>query len=124
MGDSPAAILFDINGNPVGTVLDGSIYRLKVDSRRTVALTAVRSSVDASTSDTLLLSSNANRLSAIIYNESDSPLHIGFGNVAVSLINYTLVIPSNSELELPTFAGEIRGIWQSSGGAARITEMT
>lgn len=33
MGDSPAAILFDVNGNPVGTVIDGVFYRLQVEAK-------------------------------------------------------------------------------------------
>lgn len=27
--DSPASILFDVNGNPVGVILEGSIYKLQ-----------------------------------------------------------------------------------------------
>lgn len=33
MSDSPAAILFDVNGNPVGTVIDGIFYRLQVEAK-------------------------------------------------------------------------------------------
>lgn len=33
MADSPAAILFDVNGNPVGTVIDGVYYRLQVEAK-------------------------------------------------------------------------------------------
>ncbi len=33
MSDSPAVILFDINGNPVGTVIDGVYYRLQVEAK-------------------------------------------------------------------------------------------
>lgn len=33
MSDSPAAILFDVNGNPVGTVIDGVFYRLQVEAK-------------------------------------------------------------------------------------------
>ena len=33
MSDSPASVLFDASGNPVGVVLDGSIYRLQVEAK-------------------------------------------------------------------------------------------
>ena len=33
MSDSPTAILFDVNGNPVGTVIDGVFYRLQVEAK-------------------------------------------------------------------------------------------
>ncbi len=33
MPDSPAVILYDSSGNPVGVVLDGSIYRLQVEAK-------------------------------------------------------------------------------------------
>lgn len=31
--DSPASILFDINGNPIGVIIDGAIYRLQVEAK-------------------------------------------------------------------------------------------
>jgi len=121
--DSSASILFDTEGHPIGTILDGSIYRLKVDARKTVSLVATRTSVASATVDTLLLISNSSRISAIMYNESDSPLHIGFGTTPVTLENYTIIISAQSDRELPVFAGEIRGIWQADSGFVRITEM-
>ncbi len=33
MSDSPAVILFDVNGNPIGTVIDGVYYRLQVEAK-------------------------------------------------------------------------------------------
>jgi hypothetical protein len=124
MSDSPAVILFDVNGNPVTTIADGDGFRLKVDARKTISLVATRTSVNAAESDTLLLASNPNRISAIMYNDSDSSLYVGFGSAPVTLENYTITISAQSDRELPVFAGEIRGIWQSVSGAVRITEMT
>lgn len=31
--DSPASVLFDVNGNPVGTIIDGVFYRLQVEAK-------------------------------------------------------------------------------------------
>ncbi len=124
MSDSPVAILFDSDGNPIGTALDNGIYRLLVESKTQIPSQATRSYVNASTSDTLILNSNSNRIKVIIYNESDSPLHIGYGSDPVGLLDFTLIISSQSEKELPIFTGEIRGIWQAEGGTAYITEMT
>jgi len=114
MSDSPAAILFDVTGTAIGTVVDGASVRLKVDARKSIALNAVRTSVPASDTDILLLDSNVSRLSCIIYNESDSPLHIGFGSTPVTLEDFTLIISGQSERELPAFSGIIRGIWQTN----------
>lgn len=33
--ESPAAIIYDAMGHPVGVILDGSIYRLQVDAKLT-----------------------------------------------------------------------------------------
>lgn len=40
-GDSPAVIVFDINGNPIGSVSDGVFYRLQTDTRITDGISTV-----------------------------------------------------------------------------------
>lgn len=32
MINTPASILYDVNGNPIGVLYDGAVYRLKVDA--------------------------------------------------------------------------------------------
>lgn len=125
MSDSPAAILFDQTGHPVLVSVDGVNYRLGVESKEKSAFNATRTSVAAATSDTLLLASNANRLDVILYNDSDAQLYIGYGSSTVSITDFTIIISAHTEQVLPiNFAGELRGIWASTGGFVRITEIT
>lgn len=126
MSDSPAAILFDTSGNPVGTVIDGVIYRLQVESKEIPALNATRTTIPSSASDVLIASSNPSRLNLIIYNNSDAPLYIGFGTTPVSENNFTLFVPSQADREIShfSFVGEIRGAWKTASGEAYITELT
>lgn len=87
------------------------------------SVSAVRSSVASSDSDILLVAANNNRVSVLIYNDSNSPLHIGLGTSIVTIQNFSMIISSQTEYLLPGyFLGEVRGIWQSIGGYARITE--
>lgn len=87
--------------------------------------TAVRTTVDSVTSDTLLIAANPARKGLFIYNNSDSPLHVGLGTTPVSLTDGTLIISSHSGWNIPfNFTGEIRGIWEAATGDARITELT
>jgi len=105
----------------------GRVLSYLTDSIRTVsqAGTAARTSVAASVSDTLLVAANASRQALIIYNQSDSPLYVGYGVSAVSTSSFTLIVSANAEKELPGgFTGQIRGIWTVATGNARITEIS
>jgi hypothetical protein len=87
--------------------------------------TGTRSSVAGAASDTLILASNASRLGATIYNDSTAILYLGLGTTAASTTNYTLQIAANGYYETPAdFTGQIRGIWASATGNARVTELT
>lgn len=125
MNDSPAAILFDDLGNPIGVTQDGTKYRLQVDAKNTLSSSTNRSSVAGNTSDVLLISANSARLGLLIYNDSDSPVYIGLGSIPVTSSNFTFIIWAQESQMLPSiFIGEVRGIWQSiNTGFARITEM-
>lgn len=87
--------------------------------------TSTRSSVSGAASDTLLLSSNSSRDGAMIYNDSSATLYLGLGTTAASTTNFTVKMAPETYYEVPYhFTGEIRGIWSSATGAARVTEFT
>ena len=89
--------------------------------------TATLSSVGVSASSTTVLAANANRLGAIIMNDSTAVLYLKFGTTA-STSSFTYKISGGETLELPTqpvYTGIIAGIWASdAGGNARVTELT
>ena len=125
--DSPAAILFDELGNPVGVVFDGYVYRLQTESKSYPTSTATRTMVDAVNKDTILLVENPFRLNAVIYNCSSSPLYIGLGTTPVTSADFTYELSSQSSLELPqNYIGEVHGYWASitPDGWATMTELT
>ena len=87
--------------------------------------TATKSNVTSAASDTLLLASNTSRLGTVIYNDSNATLYISLGTVTASLTSYTFQCGPGGYYELPfNFTGQIRGVWSSANGAARITELT
>lgn len=87
--------------------------------------TATLSNVNAATSSTTLLAANSSRLQFLIYNDSNSILYLKFGSNA-SQTSYTVEIPGNTlyEPQVPLYTGIITGIWQTTNGAARVTELT
>lgn len=124
MSDSPAVILFDINGNPIGISLDGATYRLKVDAKETIAANATNSNVAGNASSVTLLAANTSRLGATIFNESTADLYIKLGSTA-SLTDYTVKLISSAYYEVPyNYVGRIDGIWSVATGNARIAELT
>lgn len=108
----------------IGPITDAQLRAAPV---RTLPATssAVRTNVAGVDTDVLLLEANGNRKGALIFNDSNSILHIGLGNEAASLNSYTFMIAADTMWEIPLgFTGEIRGIWVDAGGFARITELT
>jgi hypothetical protein len=87
--------------------------------------TSTRASVAAATSNTQLLAANATRKGATIFNDSSADLYLGLGTTAASTSNFTIKLPAGGYYEVPfSFSGEIRGIWSSATGNARISELT
>ena len=109
----------------IATLLSGTIRNSPI-AASTPTLTNVASSANSVT----LLASNSNRKTAIIVNDSTSILYIKFDASAASTTSYSLVLPPITN-SIPSFvtisgsdyAGEIRGIWASANGFARITEV-
>lgn len=82
------------------------------------------SSVGSSNSNTLLLAANPNRRGATITNDSTAVLYVSLGTNAASTSNYTVRLAASAYYEVPFgYSGEIRGIWASVNGNARITEV-
>lgn len=135
-GDSPAAILFDQLGNPVGVVQDGVFYRLQVEAKiaadqdpipffiQSAAVT--RTSINASLTERLLAPTNILRKGLIIFNDTMvASVKLGLGTTPVSNADFTIIIGPRGSWEVPFgFTGEIHGIWDGSDGYALITELS
>lgn len=95
--------------------------------RRVPAGTSVLSNVAQNAASVTLLAANANRLGAIIYNDSsgNATLYVKFGATA-SLTSFTYALVRGASLDVPfDYTGIIDGIWSAAGtGAARGTELT
>lgn len=82
------------------------------------------SSVTATTVDTLLLAANTARRGAAVTNDSTAALYLSLGTTTASATTYTVKIPAGGYYEVPFgYTGQIRGIWSSANGAARLTEV-
>ncbi len=89
------------------------------------AATSAVTSVAQATSNTVILSSNPNRVFASIYNNSGQKMFIKLGTTA-SNSSYSIQLMPNSYWEVPNdWTGEIDALWSGSGsGAALVTELT
>lgn len=88
--------------------------------------TSAVTSVAQSTSNTVILASNANRLIASIYNNTGQKMFIKLGTTANTTTSYTIPLMPNSYWEVPSdYTGEIDAVWMGSGsGNALVTEVT
>ena len=108
---------------------DIGILRMTLDRHLYVkekrSATGTVTSVNDTASSITLLASNASRLGAVIYNDSDVVLYVKLGATA-STSSFTYKVAAAGTVEVPFgYTGIIDGIWASdSSGAARITEMT
>ena len=86
--------------------------------------TSTLSNVAASASNVTVLAANANRLGAIVFNDSSAQVYIKFGATASST-SFTYRMEAYSTLEVPFgYYGQIDGIWTSATGSARVTELS
>lgn len=84
-----------------------------------------RTSVAGAAVDTLILASNTSRLGATVFNDSTAILYLALGTAAASLTDYTVQMVAKAYYEVPyNYTGQIRGIWASATGSARIGELT
>ncbi len=93
--------------------------------QETRSSTATETSVAASSTTVTILSSNASRLGATIWNDSSTAtLYLKLGTTA-STSSYTAQVFPSGYYEVPYgYTGEIDGIWSSAVGNARVTELT
>lgn len=95
------------------------------DSLIKKATAAANSSVAGSAASVTILASNANRRGATVYNDSTAILYLNLDNSVASTTNYTAQLVAGAYYEVPFgYTGEIRGIWASATGNARITEFS
>lgn len=94
------------------------------------AATSTLANVASSAISVSLLAANNNRKTAIIINDSTSDLYVTLNASAASTTNYSLFLaakvgntPSFLAINGDDYSGEIRGIWSSANGFARITEV-
>ena len=94
------------------------------------AATSTLANVASSATSVSLLAANNNRKTAIIINDSTSDLYVVLNASAASTTNYSLFLaakvgntPSFLAINGDDYSGEIRGIWSSANGFARITEI-
>jgi hypothetical protein len=92
-----------------------------------VSDTGTATSITASSSVQTILSSNASRLGATIYNQSGETLYILLASTSTpaSTSNCTVGMVGLSYYELPySYVGAITGLWSPSSGFARVTELS
>lgn len=103
---------------------------LRVSSVSAQPTAGAVTTVAGAAASTTILASNVNRLGATIFNEqptdgSGETLYLKLDASAASTTSYTVQVPPNDYYEVPfSYTGEIRGIWGSATGNARITELT
>lgn len=84
-------------------------------------------SITASSSVQTILSSNASRLGATIYNQSNESLYLLLSSTSTpaSTATFTLAMVGLSYFEVPySYVGSITGLWSPSSGSARVTELS
>lgn len=90
----------------------------------TTATVGTQTSVAGNAASVSLLPANTARKGATIYNDSSANLYVRLAAAAASNANFTLLMSGSSYYEVPFgYNGEIRGIWDSATGNARITEI-
>ena len=109
------------NSIPIVIASDQSTIAVK----QTRSSTGTQSSVASSATDVTVLASNANRLGAIVYNDSTQILYLLLASGKSSSSNYSVQLAANDYYEVPAFyTGVIKGIWTSANGNARVTEFS
>jgi hypothetical protein len=86
--------------------------------------TATCTNVASSASNVTLLSLNAARNGATIYNDSTSAVYVKLGSTA-SASSFTVKMGAGGYYEVPFgYTGQIDAMWVSANGSARMTELT
>jgi hypothetical protein len=138
-----SALALESGGNlaSINTKLPSSLTvsatRLLVDGSQVtqpvsmaVAPTSTLANVASSATSVTILAANSSRKTVIIANDSTAILYLKFNAGAASTSSYTVAlaplssgIPATITLNGEDYSGEIRGIWASANGFARVTEI-
>jgi hypothetical protein len=104
---------------------------LSLSVNQSYAALSTITNVASSASSVTLLAANNNRQTAIIANASSSILYIVLNASAASTSNFSMAlapalngVPTVVTLKGSDYSGEIRGVWTTANGFARITEVT
>jgi hypothetical protein len=105
----------------VPVVIASDQSTLPVKELRSTA--CAHTSVAGSDTSVTLLAANANRIKAVIRNDSTANLFLRFENAAATTTSGVL-LGNGDDWEEKEYNGEIRGIWSVANGNARIMEFT
>lgn len=84
---------------------------------------AAVSSVNSVASNVLLVAERRGRCGVSVYNSSTAILYIKLGSAA-STSDYSVAVAASGYYETPFgYTGSIYGIWASSNGSAKVTEI-
>lgn len=110
---------FDMLRSDTTNGLDVDVTRLP----RVAAATLTN--VNDSAASVTLIASNAARVGAIVFNDSDQALFLKYGATAsTTSFTYKILAGGTWEMPQPVFTGVVDGIWAAdSTGAARVTEL-
>lgn len=114
------------SSNPLPVTVDGSVTASVSGTVTTQDLrgaSATLSNVAGSASSVTLLASNANRIRASIVNDSTATLYVKEDSGAASTSSYSHILFQYDEVIVTDYTGQINGIWSSSTGNARVTEL-
>lgn len=119
---------FDIAGNQfvmaVSLVDSSGTSYTAGGSGATSPASSSQTSVSASTSDNTILASNSSRKGCTVYNDGTNILYLLLSNGTSSLTNFSMQVGPESLLSLRPgeYTGVIKGVWDGTNGAARVTE--
>jgi len=95
-------------------------------SASTIAPNSVVTNPTSSATSVLVLAANALRKTVIIVNDSTQILHLVLGATVASTTNFSIRLLAGGFTTFTgaDYSGEVRGIWASANGFARVTETT
>lgn len=119
-------------GGTAGTAATGVVTVQGISGMTPISVTANKSStsnfttVAGAASSTSILASNANRIAASLYNNTNKNMYILCNSGTASATNFTIMIMQQSYWEVPSdYTGAINAIWQAGvTGSVNVTEFT
>lgn len=99
-----------------------SLAGLVVRPRERTNGTATLASVAGSATSVTILAANAERIGAVIVNDSTETLYLKYGATASSGSYTTKLGPQQQHDVRPGYTGILDGLWTAAAGNARVTE--